>query len=97
MKGGYPPELILIFVGEIKKAEKIDPVIKNLFRKNVIKWRSLNTWIITGGLNSGVDKLVGEAVDQDLKTSFLPVFGITSLNKLSLDFNNDSSEVCYKN
>ncbi len=84
-------------LGEIKKAKIIDPLIKNLFQKNIIKWRSLGAWIITGGLNFGVDKLVGEAVDQDLNTNFLPVFGITSLNKLSLDFNNDSSEVCYKN
>jgi hypothetical protein len=68
-----------------------------LFQKNIIKSRSLDTWIITGGLNFGVDELVGKAIYQDLNTNFLPLFGITSLNKLSLDFNNDSSEVCFKN
>ena len=89
--------MILSILGGIKKAEIIDPLIKNLLQKKIFKSKSHETWIITGGLNSGVDKLVGEAVGQDLKTPFLSLFGITSLNKLSLDFNNDSSEVSFIN
>ena len=63
---------------------KIDKEVKTAFNQLIRKARELDTWIITGGLNEGVDQLVGEAVDEDLNTTFLPLFGITDLNKLSL-------------
>jgi hypothetical protein len=77
----YRPDMVLSIIGNIKW---IDEEIKTLFKQSIIKSRILDTWILTGGINEGVDELIGEAIDEDLNTNFLPVFGITNLNKLSL-------------
>ena len=95
---GYCPDMVLSILGEMKY-EIIDSFVKKLFQKNIIKSRSLDTWIITGGINCGIDELIGEAIDRDLNTNFLPVFGITSLKKLALDFDDNrvSDEVWFQN
>jgi hypothetical protein len=88
----YLPDIVLSIIGETKY-QNIDFVTKNLFKKNLNKSRRLDTWIITGGFNCGIGELIDEAIDEDLKSNYLPVFGITSLNRLS--FNLDSpNEVC---
>ena len=80
---GYEPDLILSIIGETKHY-KIDEKIKNIFKKSLIKSRSLDTWIMTGGANSGIDYLVGNAIDEDLNSNFLPLYGISSLECLAI-------------
>ena len=80
---GYHPDMALSIIGETKY-QNIDDDVINRFKENIIKSRALDTWIITSGLDEGVDELVGEAIDEDLNTNFLPVFGITPLEELSL-------------
>ena len=91
----YRPDLILSIIGDTKYL-KLDEEVKTAFKKLIRTSRELDTWVITGGINESVDQLVGEATDEDLNTNFLPLFGITSLNKLSLKdelMNNSSNEV----
>ena len=77
----YRPDMVLSIIGDLKF---IDEEIKTSFKNNIIKSRVLDTWILTGGINEGVDELIGEGIDEDLNTNFLPVFGIANLNNLSL-------------
>ncbi len=94
----YRPDLILSIIGDTKYL-KIDEDVKTAFKKLIRTSRELDTWVITGGINESVDQLVGEATDEDLNTNFLPLFGITNLNHLSLKdelMNNSSNEVLPK-
>lgn len=80
---GYSPDLILSIIGKTKH-HQISEQTKKAFRENIIRVRKLDTWILTG-FDDSVDRLVDEAIDQDLKTNFLPVFCIKSLEKLDVD------------
>ena len=44
---------------------------------------SLNTWIVTGGTNAGVMKLVGDIMDRASLKSPPPVIGIAALSGIS--------------
>lgn len=72
------PNLILSVVGSIErytsKGDRIFNSIKsrtrNAFKRGLIKAASTTgAWIITSGTNSGVSKLVSEAVSDEAKTN----------------------------
>ncbi len=53
--------------------------IKSAFKLGLMKAaKATNAWIITGGTNFGVMKVVGDAVDQDLSAHDLTVLGIAT-------------------
>jgi hypothetical protein len=49
-----------------------------------------NTWIITGGLNTGVMKLVGDSIAEEISTDNVTVLGIAAWRKV---FQSSSLEV----
>ncbi len=50
-----------------------------------------NTWIITGGLNTGAMKLVGDSIAEEISTDSVTVLGIATWRKV---FQRLSLEVC---
>ena len=43
---------------------------------------NMNTWIITGGLNVGAMKLVGDSIAEEIRTENVTVLGINSWGKV---------------
>ncbi|CAD5115014.1 DgyrCDS4036 [Dimorphilus gyrociliatus] len=59
-----PPKLIISVIGGVRDFF-METNLKNFFKRDLIKAASsTEAWIITGGLGSGVTKLVGEAVGE---------------------------------
>lgn len=55
------------------------------FKRGLIKAASsTGAWIITGGTNTGVMRLVGEAVADEFHTCNLTVLGIATWGKIAL-------------
>ncbi len=78
--GLNPPRLILSIVGGYKNF-LISHKIKRAFKNGLIKAAaSTSAWIITDGTNSGVMKLVGEAVSDERQkyNSQITLLGITT-------------------
>ena len=78
------PQLIISVTGGAKKFTMSHPM-KKAFKRGLIKAAaSTGAWIITGGTNSGVMKLVGEAVADELDkyNLNLPVIGIATWGKV---------------
>lgn len=76
------PQLIISVTGGAQKFS-IPLKMRTAFKHGLIKAAtSTNAWIITGGTNTGVMKLVGEAVSESI--SKLTVIGIASWGKIAL-------------
>jgi transient receptor potential cation channel subfamily M protein 2 len=80
------PNLILSVTGGAQKFN-IPQRMKKAFKRGLIKAAvSTGAWIITGGTNTGVMRLVGEAVAEEFqKGQFdLTVLGIATWGKIAL-------------
>lgn len=72
------PKLIISVSGGAKRFS-VDDKTKKAIKKGLIKAaKSTNAWIITGGTNVGVMRLVGDAVNEDLRANKLHVLGIAT-------------------
>ena len=76
------PQLILSVTGGAQKFT-IPHRMKKAFKRGLIKAASsTGAWIITGGTNTGVMRLVGEAVADEFHTCNLTVLGIATWGKV---------------
>ncbi len=81
------PNLILSVTGGAKQFSA-DEDIQTAFKLGLMKAaKTTNAWIITGGTNTGVMKLVGDAIAEDLNAEDLTVLGIASYGCIA--FNED--------
>jgi hypothetical protein len=72
------PKMILSVTGGAQQFS-IDEDTKTAFKLGLMKTaKTTNAWIITGGTNTGVMRLVGDAVAEDLNAQDLTVLGIAS-------------------
>ena len=72
------PKMILSITGGSKQFS-IDEGTKTAFKLGLLKAaKTTNAWIITGGTNTGVMRLVGDAVAEDLNAEDVTVLGIAS-------------------
>ena len=72
------PKMILSVTGGAQQFS-IDEGTKTAFKLGLLKAaKTTNAWIITGGTNKGVMRLVGDAVAEDLYAEELTVLGIAS-------------------
>ena len=79
------PQLIISVTGGAQNFS-IPQRMKTAFKRGLIKAAtSTNAWIITGGTNAGVMKLVGEAVSEEYNK--LVVIGIATWGKIALKDN----------
>lgn len=77
------PQLILSVTGGAQKFT-IPHRMKKAFKRGLIKAAaSTGAWIITGGTNTGVMRLVGEAVADEFHTCNLTVLGIATWGKIA--------------
>ncbi len=73
-----PPKLILSIIGSGLKFT-INEDIKIPFKRGLIKAaKTTNAWIIAGGTNMGLMKLIGDAVAEDLDAHSLTVLGVAT-------------------
>jgi transient receptor potential cation channel subfamily M protein 7 len=78
------PQLILSVTGGAQKFT-LPFRTKKAFKRGLIKAAiSTGAWIITGGTNTGVMRLVGEAVADEFHKSKLTVLGIATWGKIAL-------------
>ena len=79
------PKMILSVTGGAKQFS-IDEDTKTAFKLGLMKTaKTTNAWIITGGTNTCVMRLVGDAVAEDLNAQDLTVLGIASWDVLHLE------------
>ena len=77
------PQLILSVTGGAQKFT-IPHRMKKAFKRGLIKAAaSTGAWIITGGTNTGVMRLVGEAVADEFHVCNLTVLGIATWGKIA--------------
>jgi hypothetical protein len=77
------PELLLSITGGAKYFSS-DDEINIEFKKALMKVASnANAWIITGGTDIGVMKLVGDAVREDLNGNNQTLIGIAPWNRIT--------------
>ena len=82
------PKIILSITGGAENFT-IDEATKSAFKLGLLKAaKSTNSWIITGGTDVGVMKLVGDMINEDLSAKDLTVVGIASYKRLKDFFNN---------
>ena len=71
-------KIILSITGGTKNF-RVDTEIKRAFKIGLIKAaKTTDSWIISGGTDNGVMKLVGDAIDEDITAHDLTVLGIVS-------------------
>ena len=76
------PKFIFSIIGGCKNCE-IDKEIEKAFKAGLMKAAKINdTWIITSGIDNGVKRLVGDAVDEDLNSNNLTVLGIVDRKRI---------------
>ena len=76
------PKLILSITGGAKNFY-VSQQLKDTLKQGLNKVVSLtNAWIISGGTNVGVMKLVGDAIEDQLLSSNIVVLGIASWNTI---------------
>ena len=81
------PKIILSIVGGAKKLNMPSNWKKD-FKSGLIKAaKAANAWIITGGLNIGVAKLVGDAISEAISADNVTVLGLATWGAV------DSNEV----
>lgn len=82
-----PPRLLLSVTGGAKKFN-IPSQMRQAFKRGLVKVASTTgAWIISGGTNTGVMKLVGEAVSEEfysIKGSKIVVLGIATWGQIAL-------------
>lgn len=72
------PDLILSVTGS-SRLYSLSPEVKKAFKIGLMKAvKSTGAWIITGGLDTGVMGLVGEAVADEMRTNQFVFMGITN-------------------
>lgn len=77
------PKLILSITGAAQNFNIIEK-LKSTFKEALIKAaKTTNAWIISGGTNYGVMRLVGEAMKEDLYPN-VPVIGIATWGVIGL-------------
>lgn len=70
------PKIILSIMGGAKKLN-VPSNWKKDFKAGLIKAaKTANAWIITGGLNAGISKLVGDAISEEISTDNVAVIGV---------------------
>ena len=63
----------------------IDNKTKNAFQRGLVKTaKTTDSWIISGGTNVGVMRLVGDALEKDINGQFLTAIGIASYERVAL-------------
>jgi hypothetical protein len=78
------PQLLISVTGGAKNFS-IDKKTKNAFMRGLVKAaKTTDSWIISGGTNVGVMRLVGDAIEKDINGQFLPVIGVASYKRLDL-------------
>lgn len=78
------PQLILSVTGGAQKFT-LPYRMKKAFKRGLVKAAaSTGAWIITGGTNTGVMRLVGEAVADDFHNTNLTVLGIATWGKIAM-------------
>ena len=81
------PKMILSVTGGAQQFS-IDEDTKTAFKLGLMKTaKTTDAWIITGGTNTGVMRLVGDAVAEDLNAQDLTVLGIASWGCISFKEN----------
>ena len=59
--------------------------IKNAFKHGLVKAaKTTDSWIISGGTDVGVMKLVGDAIEEDLNGQYLTAIGIAWYQRCAL-------------
>ena len=82
--GLHRPQLILSVTGGAQKFT-LPYRMKKAFKRGLVKAAaSTGAWIITGGTNTGVMRLVGEAVADDFHNTNLTVLGIATWGKIAM-------------
>lgn len=79
------PQMILSIIGGAQKYS-ISNRVKTAFKRGLINAAvSTGAWIITSGINTGIIRLVGEAVSEELykNNSSLTVLGIATWGKIA--------------
>ena len=80
------PKIILSITGGARNFT-IDEATKSAFKRGLLKAaKSTNSWIITGGSDVGVMKLVGDMINEDLSAKDLTVIGVSSDKRLKETF-----------
>jgi hypothetical protein len=75
------PQFILSIIGGARDF-KIDQESEKSFKTGLMKVAKIHgSWIITGGIDSGIMKIIGEASDED-SNSNLTLLGITSRRRV---------------
>jgi transient receptor potential cation channel subfamily M protein 6 len=88
------PELILSITGATKSFN-ISNRYKTAFKKGLVKAaENVECWILTNGFNSGISKLVGEAIAENSFGNKITLVGIVSKSVISF---NESLEVFSNN
>jgi hypothetical protein len=78
------PQLLISVTGGAKNFT-IDKKTKNAFMRGLVKAaKTTDSWIISGGTNVGVMRLVGDAIEKDINGESLPVIGVASYKRLDL-------------
>ena len=72
------PKIILSIVGGAKKLN-MPSTWKKDFKSGLINAaKAANAWIITGGLDTGVMRLVGDAISEAISADNVTVLGLTT-------------------
>jgi hypothetical protein len=78
------PKLLISVTGGAKNFS-IDSKTKNAFMRGLVKAaKTTDSWIISGGTNVGVMRLVGDAIEKDINGESLSVIGVASYKRLDL-------------
>ena len=78
------PKMILSVTGGAKRFT-IDENTKTAFKRGLVKVaKTTDSWIISGGTDVGVMRLVGDAIDEDLCAQDLTVLGIACLRRIAV-------------
>lgn len=78
------PHLIISITGR-RKNVVISNQIKKKFQRGLVQsTKNINSWIITNGANTGISKLVGEAIsEQNINNKKTKVIGILNWNTVA--------------
>jgi hypothetical protein len=83
----FPWPKLLISVTGGAKHFIIDNKTNNAFMYDLVKAaKTIDSWIISGGTDVGVMRLVGDTIEEDFNAEFLPVIGVAWYQRL--DTNN---------
>jgi hypothetical protein len=78
------PQLLISVTGGAKNFS-IDNKTKNAFMRGLLKVaKTTDSWIISGGTDVGVMRLVGDAIEKDINGESVPVIGVASYKRLDL-------------